>query len=209
MDVTHAETFCKSELKRRFNPPNILLEDLVQEYVLAELEGIDPKAHVSKTLKRSLKESRKTDSSSKMQLHADRFAEAGETDADAAEYEAIEAEIMAEQQANLWHEIEAATAKLATMNEHYVAEEIAAMRLFFGFDGKSLEYRQIAGRMNCTEPQAENLVKLALEKIKAIVSPTETEHPLFGIKDAVYSLRRAYRRSKGHFKRKEADLFAV
>lgn len=209
MDVTQATTFCESQLKSRFNPPGILLEDLVQEYILAELSGDDPRKHVSRLLKQSLKESRKTEDSPKMQLYPSRAAKVGESDEEVAEYEELEAEIAAEQQAKLWQEIDAAMAKLTTMTDSYVAEEVAAMRLFFGLDGKPLEYRQIAGRLGCTEAQAENLVGLALEKIRAIVSPKETELPMFGIKDAVYSLRRAYRRSKGHFKRKEMDMFAA
>jgi len=201
-----AKTFCRNELRKRGNPPQMELDDILQEWSLAELQGLNPRAAVAKVLQRSVKEGRVTETSDKMHLWPDQERD-GISDEELGQFLEIELEIELEQQAILWEKAARALEELPGL----VPDELPAIRMHFGLDCQPMSIGEIAVALHKTEQQAEYLVSRGVEHLRLLVTSKKVTLPLFvGESDEVRVKIETYRRKEtGRFKRQEADMFAA
>lgn len=201
MDDSVARQFCRNELRRRGNPPEIDLEDLVQDYLLAELEGKKPKECVVATLRESCRHSRKVDSCAKMHLHPAKTYEVGESDEARDTFEEIERDITEEVRLGYWAKVESALRQLPD----YVPAELDAIRWRYGLDCQPMQLKAISRELRASVPRVKNLIKEGLQRIRSLAIGREVYLALFDVMDEVHDVKEAYKRGKGRFQRQEDE----
>jgi len=198
-----AKTFCRNELRKRGNPPQMELDDILQEWSLAELQGLNPRAAVAKVLRRSVKEGKNAVSNDKMHLYPEEEREVM-SEEEWGNYLDTEREIAQETLEQMMPDAWKAGEALEKEN----ADDWIAFKLHHGLEGKERNVKSIARIMKKTEVEVEYLLAKAKERLWQLGHPEPREMPLFGETDMVVVAREVYRRKgTGHFKRQEADMF--
>ena len=209
--MDEAIAYCTAKLSRRGNPPDVELNDLVQEYVLTGLEGgqkEDIQRWVSRTIMGHIRLARRQKPNEKMQLRPDdTHQEPAQNDEEYGNYIDTEREIEEGQCAELWAQLE----KIVHRLNDYDPNELLAIRWHFGLSGEVRSLEWIASKLGKTEAQAEFLVRRGLERLRAIAVGKEIDLALFpGLKDVVHDIPEAYRkRAGGRFVRKEEPRLLV
>lgn len=199
MDDASIRRICEAELRKRGNPPNLDIDDLMQEYRLAELEKDEPHSRVAAMARNAVRDRKRCEVLSKMELHPDRETDIDENDTQAAEYSELEQEISEEVKAEMWAKASAALARLRLKCPQEA--EAITMRYGLGCDPKSID--DIVQHFDITFDQAAELVRRGVERLQKMCKGLKVYLPLLGEEVEVVDEGRVNRRGKGQFRPQE------
>ena len=185
--TARAKAYCESQLRKRDNPTAVDIDDLVQEYLLAELEGNDPRNAVGRVLRRSAKDARMVESNPRMGFAVDAEIDLDASDEEQAEYIAVEEEIHVEVKAEQ-------VATLHKLLTQLLPQEAEALRLVM--DGQDDE--AISENLSVTVKQARYLREAGVKRLQEVANPDEVDLALFpGLVDQRVKPRETYKRTPG------------
>lgn len=175
-----AKGYCHAAWYKAGSPSGVDIDDLSQEYLLAELQGIDAASRVAEYLCECVKQSAITENGQKMHfVVATDDRDEGESDEEYNEYLVIEREIFTEHQAERIDLLHTYIGKLARTHP----EHARALMILARLRNDELPDVEIALRMNVSERQAKYLRFDGMEQLYRLVHPEVVELPLFGETD--------------------------
>ena len=191
MDVDDATRYCRQALINLGEPPDVDIEDLIQEYCLAKLEGNDPCDRIRHMLKAHMKESQHVEREQRMDYMPDDERDVEMTDEEHDEYLTIEREIADEHRAERIVALEDALKELEKTHPH-------AIPIFREILKGTSTDREIAVKIKYDYFQVRSLRRLGIRIMRDMGCPEEVILPLFGLKDQIVRKPKAYelKRSK-------------
>lgn len=199
MDDASIRRICEAKLRKRGNPPNLDIDDLMQEFRLAEVEGVDPLTRIASLARNAVRDRKRCEVLSKMELHPGKATDIDETDAQAAEYSELEQEISEEVKAEMWGRASKALERLGVK----CPQEAEAIRMHMGIDCQPKDNVAIAEHFGVTNDQAFELVRRGIERLQKMCKGFKVYLPLLGEEVEMTEEGRVNRRGKGHFVPKE------
>lgn len=204
--------FCKEALRERGDPPYIELDDVVQEWWMAQLEGNDPKAVITSYIKKAMRENKRSRQSDKMHLWPDvrlgeEKSQGTDSDEEWADYLDFEREIEAEKLKELWDKCEKGIDRL---DKQEGMQQIEAIRMRMGIGCKPMKLREIAKELRVDLRQAKHLVDQGLERLNKAANPKKVRMPLYPDEEEneIVEHVKVYKTTgRPHFRRQEKDMF--
>ena len=188
MDYQKANDYCHAAWFGAGSPPGVDVEDLIQEYLLAELEGLQPDKRVAEFLLHNIKQCSVTENGQRMTfVLADDGREQGESDEEHDEYMQLENEIHEEHQAERKEQLYATIQKLAKTHADYAR----ALTILATTDALVPD-EAIAEQMGITQRQAKHLRLHGMELLYGIAHPKSVKLPMFDLEDQVSELTKVY-----------------
>jgi hypothetical protein len=188
MDAQRAKHYCHAAWLKIGSPTEVDVDDLIQEFLLAELEGLEPTTGVSDYLSQTLQHSKLTENGQKMGFVLASESDIGLTDAEQDEYLQLEREIGEEHQAERFASLYGLIDRLAKTHHQYAGALLIAASL--GAD--AVPDVAIAAAMNVSQRQAKHLRLHGLTLLWNLAHPKAVKLPLFELEDEVATLTVPY-----------------
>lgn len=187
MDDQAAKDYCHSAWYKAGCPPCVEVDDLIQEYLLATLEGNDPAETVARYLSDNVRQSLVTENGQKMGFVLAGERDELESDEEVDDYNQLEREIREEFHQLRSLSLQEAIDKLEKTHPEYAK----AMRLIVSLPAGTQLTPEIA-KMLGDAGQARHLRTHGIEQLFKIVHPKKVPLELFGLVDEVPDLTKWY-----------------
>jgi len=194
MDDTAARGYCHAAWYKAGSPSGVDVEDLIQEYLLAHLQGLDPGHRVAEYLCQCVKQSSMTEHGQKMGFVIAAERDEGETDEEHDDFVQLENEILAEHHAERIARLHAMIDRLSKTHPDYAR----ALTILTETSG-DVPDRVIAEQMAISQRQAKHLRLHGMELLYQVAHPEQVELVMFGEVDDVALLTKTYVRKKTRY----------
>lgn len=187
--IDEAYRFCKSQLWRRFFPPQIDIDDLAQEYRLAELEGESGASKVFGMLAWMCHEWESTTTA--IAIIGSHEHDPWMTDEEVEQYREVEREIHIERVR------EQARPILDVLDSKIPANRVSIFCRYYGIYGEPETALAIADSLGIARYQVNDIITEVVRVIRGTMALKRTSYPLYGTFDEVAEKRvRAWRKVK-------------
>lgn len=188
MDDQRAIHYCHAAWIKIGSPTEVDVDDLIQEFRLAVLEGHEPTAKVAEYLSQSLQLSKLTENGQKMGFVLASEVDAGMTDEEQDDYLQIEREISEEHQAKRFAALHGLIDKLERTHHQYAE----ALRIACCLNASDVPDVEISLLLGVSQRQAKHLRLHGMDLLWKLAYPKKVRLPLFDCEDEQPELTEAY-----------------